>query len=144
MLKTLNRRLCAQNFVPIWYLSIPNVIFSQIFYSYVYYIAKTYLPLFQHIANSLKKIGLVGTLPSKILMFSIAPKFNFCFQQARLMLFKVSFIRKVTASAEQSFNFLKYFVVFYYILGVFPRYFISLISDYPFWRESFVDRYFTV
>ena len=62
VLKTINRHLCALNFVPIWYLSIPNVIFSQIFYSYVYYIAKTYLPLFQHIADSLKKIGFVGTV----------------------------------------------------------------------------------
>ena len=30
--------------------------------TYVYYIAKNYLPLLQQIADSLKKIGLVGTL----------------------------------------------------------------------------------
>ena len=29
---------------------------------YVYYIAKIYLPLLQQIANSLEKIGLMGTL----------------------------------------------------------------------------------
>ena len=43
----------------------PNVIFPQIsrlFYSFVYYITKNYLPLLQQIIDSLKKIGLVGTL----------------------------------------------------------------------------------
>ena len=34
----------------------------QIFQSYVYYVAKNYLPLLQQIADSLKKISLVGTL----------------------------------------------------------------------------------
>ena len=63
--KALRRRLCARNFVPMQYKSLPNVIFpqiSRIFESYVYYIAKNYLPLLQQIADSLKKIGLVGTL----------------------------------------------------------------------------------
>ena len=43
----------------------PNVIFPQIcriFKRFVYYIARNYLPLLQQIADSLKKIGLVGTL----------------------------------------------------------------------------------
>ena len=63
--KALKRRLCALNFTPIQYLSILNAIFPQICrisLSYVYCIAKNYLPLLQQIANSLKKIGLVGTL----------------------------------------------------------------------------------
>ena len=54
------------------YKSLPNVIFpqiSRIFESYVYYIAKNYLPLLQQIADSLKKIGLVGTLLMGILHF---------------------------------------------------------------------------
>ena len=34
----------------------------RIFWSYVYYIAKNYLPLLQQIVDSLKKIGLVETL----------------------------------------------------------------------------------
>ena len=65
---------CAQNskktfMCPNFYtnrvLSIPNVIFLQIcwvFWSYVYYIAKNYLPLLQQNADWLKKIGLVGML----------------------------------------------------------------------------------
>ena len=41
-------------------MSVPQI--CQIFYSYGYHIAKNDLPLFQQIADSLKKIGLMGTL----------------------------------------------------------------------------------
>ena len=36
--------------------------FVEFSWSYVYYIAKNYLPLLQQIADSLKKTGLMGTL----------------------------------------------------------------------------------
>ena len=65
MPKALKECLFALKLVPIRYSSIPKVIFPQIcriFQSYVYHIVKRYLPLFQQIADSLKKIGLVGTL----------------------------------------------------------------------------------
>ena len=63
--KALKECLHALNFAPIRYSSITNVTFPlicQIFQSYVYRIAKHYLPLFQKIDDLLKKISLVGTL----------------------------------------------------------------------------------
>ena len=65
----LKRCLSALIFVPIRYLSMPNLIFPQIcqiFQSYGYHIAKNPLPLFQLIADLLKKTSLMGTLPSSI------------------------------------------------------------------------------
>ena len=41
--------------------------FVEFSWSYVYYIAKNYLPLLQQIADSLKKTGLVGTLAHCVL-----------------------------------------------------------------------------
>ena len=52
--QALKRRLCALNFIPNQYLSI------------LYYIPENYLPLFQQIADSLKKIGLVGTMTGTV------------------------------------------------------------------------------